>query len=173
MNNLIVANVWRFSILVALQGLVFQNIGVGWEQFPYLHIVIFPIFIMLLPLRTTRGVVLLLGFAVGLAVDFLYNTLGVHASAAVFTAYIRPFVLKVMEPRNGYNVNYSPTIARMGIGWFMRYAGMLLVLHLFFYFSVEAFTFVYFVDILLKTIISFLVSMVFVMIYQLLFNPVD
>ncbi len=173
MNSIIAGNVLRFLGLVIIQGLVFKNIGVGWEDFPYLHIIVFPIFIILLPLRTPRALIILLGFAIGITVDFFYNSLGVHASAAVFTAFIRPFLLRIMEPRGGYNVNYSPTAARMGLGWFLRYASIMLFLHLFFYFSVEAFTFVYIVDILMKTIVSFVVSMVFIIIYQLLFNPLD
>lgn len=173
MNSIVRANVFRFLGLVLIQGLVFQYIGTTWEGFPHLHIVVFPIFIFLLPLRTPVPLVVLLGFAVGMAVDVFYQSYGVHASAAVFTAFARSGVIKLLEPRGGYNVNFSPTAQRMGIGWFTRYAAILMFLHLFFYFSVEAFTFVYFTDILLKTIVSFLVSMTFVIIFQVLFNPVD
>ncbi len=173
MNNVIVVNVLRFVGLLLLQGLVFKNIGVGWESFPYLHIIVFPVFILLLPLRTPKTLVIFLAFVLGLSVDFLYDTLGVHASAAVFTGFIRSFLLRVFEPRGGYNMTYSPTIARMGLGWFVQYAAILMFAHIFFYFSVEAFTFVYIADILIKTIVSFLASMVFVMIFQLLLNPLE
>lgn len=173
MNNIIVVNVLRFVGLLLLQGLVFKNIGVGWESFPYLHIIVFPVFILLLPLRTPKTLVIFLAFVLGLSVDFLYDTLGVHASAAVFTGFIRSFLLRVFEPRGGYNMTYSPTIARMGLGWFVQYAAILMFAHIFFYFSVEAFTFVYIADILIKTIVSFLASMVFVMIFQLLLNPLE
>ncbi len=173
MNNTIVTNVWRFIGLVLLQGLVFRNVGAGWENFPYLNIILFPIFILLLPLRLPKTTVILLGFLIGIAVDFFYNSMGLHASAAVFTAFMRPFVLNILEPRGGYNMNYSPTASRMGLNWFLRYAAILMFLHLFFYFSAEAFTFVYIVDILAKTMISFVVSMVFILIYQLLLNPTD
>ncbi len=173
MNNIIVVNVLRFLGLVLLQGLVFKNIGVGWESFPYLHIIVFPLFILLLPLRTPKTLVIFLAFVIGLSVDFLYDTLGVHASAAVFTGFIRSFLLKIFEPRGGYNMAHSPTIARMGLSWFVRYVSILMFAHVFFYCSVEAFTFVYIVDILIKTIVSFLASMVFIMIFQLLFNPLD
>lgn len=173
MNNTIAINFLRFLGLVVVQGLVFKNVGNDWLQFPYLQIIVFPVFILLLPLRTPRPLVTLLGFGIGLVIDFFYNTLGLHASAAVFTAYIRHFILRLLEPRNGYNANYSPTAARMGIGWFLQYSSLLTILHLFFYFSVEAFTFVYIADILLKTVVSFAASMIFVMIYQLIFNPLD
>jgi hypothetical protein len=173
MNNVTVVNVLRFVALLLLQGLVFKNIGVGWESFPYLHIIVFPVFILLLPIRIPKTLLILLGFLIGISVDFLYDTLGVHASAAVFTAFVRPLVLKIFEPRGGYNTSYSPTAARMGLGWFLRYAAILMFVHIFFYYSVEAFTFVYIADILMKTMVSFAVSMVFVMIFQLLFNPLD
>jgi len=171
MNNTIISNTIRFVSLVLLQGLVFKNIGVGWESFPYLHIIVFPLFILLLPLRTPKTLVIFLGFLAGITVDFLYDTLGVHASASVFTGFIRTFILKIMEPRGGYNMTYSPTIKMMGIGWFSQYATIMLFAHIFFYHSVEAFTFVYIANILIKTIVSFIASMAFIMIFQLLLNP--
>ncbi len=173
MNSIILVNILRFVGLLLLQGLVFKNIGVGWETFPYLHIIVFPLFILLLPVRTPTTLVIFLAFLLGISVDFLYDTLGVHASAAVFTGFVRSLILKMLEPRGGYNMSYSPTIARMGLGWFVQYVAILMFAHIFFYYSVEAFTFVYIVDILLKTIVSFLASMVFIMIFQLLFNPLD
>ena len=171
MNSTIITNIVRFVSLVLLQGLVFKNIGVGWETFPYLHIIVFPLFILLLPLRTPKTLVIFLAFVIGISVDFLYDTLGVHASAAVFTGFARSLVLRMLEPRGAYNMSYSPTIAKMGLGWFVQYVSILMFVHIFFYFSVEAFTFVYIVDILIKTFVSFFASMVFIMIFQLLFNP--
>jgi hypothetical protein len=107
----------------------------------------------------------------GLTVDFLYDTLGVHASAAVFTGFIRASILKMLEPRGGYNMTYSPTVRMMGVGWFAQYTAVLMFAHIFFYYSVEAFTFVYIANILVKTIVSFIASMAFIMIFQLLLNP--
>lgn len=173
MNNIIVVNVLRFVGLLLLQGVVFKNIAVGWEDFPYLHIIIFPVFILLLPMRTPKVLALLLAFTLGMLVDVLYGTLGVHSSAAVFTAFVRPLVLRMFEPRGGYTIANGPTAARLGLPWFLRYSAILMFVHIFFYFSVEAFTFVYIVDILLKTFVSFLVSMVFLVIFQLIFNPAE
>ena len=171
MNSVILANIYRFFGLALLQGLVLQSVGTGMENFRYLYVIIFPIFIFLLPIRTPVPLVILLGFLIGIFVDALYDTLGLHASAAVFTAFVRSFVFKIYEPRGGYNVNLSPTVQNLGPQWFLKYSSTLMLLHLFFYFSVEAFTFVYIGDIILKTLVSFMVSMLFLMIFQLLFNP--
>jgi hypothetical protein len=171
MNSVIIANIIRFVALSLVQGLILQNIGAGLEDFPYVNILIYPLFIILLPLRTPQVLVIFLGFLIGISIDSFYLTPGVHSSAAIFTAFVRSFILKIMEPRAGYNVNYSPTAFRMGRGWFNQYAAALLLIHLFFYFSVEAFSFVFIGDILLKTLVGFALSMLAVIFYQVLFNP--
>ena len=173
MNSTITVNAIRFAVLVLLQGLVLRNIGATWVSFPYFNIILYPIFIFLLPLRTPKPLVISLGFVLGLCVDLFYSSPGVHTSAAVFTAFIRPVVLNYIEPRGGYNANHSPTKKRMGMNWYLRYSGILLFIHLFFYFSVEAFTPMFILSILIKTLVSFIVSMVFVAMHQILFNPTE
>ena len=126
---------------------------------------------MLLPLRYSTVAVMTIGFFTGLVVDVFYDSIGVHASACVFLGFIRPFAFSMLSPREGYNVNLSPTLNQFGMGWFVRYAGILLTAFLFFYFSVEAFTFVKILDILAKTIVSFFTTMIFIMVYMMIFNP--
>ena len=171
MNSLILANILRFFGLALIQGLVLQSIGMGMESFRYLYIIIYPVFIFLLPMRTPVSLVIVLGFIIGFFIDIMYDTLGVHSSASVFTAFIRSFVFKIIEPRGGYNVNLSPTAEVLGYRWFFRYSAILMFLHLFFYFSVEAFTFVYIIDIFLKTVVSFIGSMLFLSVFFLIFKP--
>lgn len=173
MSNLVLNNIFRFLGLVALQVLILKRIGLGWDNAQYLHVLLYPLFILLLPLRTPKPAVMLLAFLLGITIDIFYDSPGIHASASVFIGFARSFVLKQLEPRGGYNVNFSPTRQRMGIEWFLRYASIMMAAHLFFYFSVEAFTFYYIVDILLKTLVSFVASMVFIIIYMFLFNPLD
>ncbi len=169
-SNEIFSNVWRFILLVLMQVLILKRINFGMEHFNYVSIIIYPLFLMLLPIRIPDTVLLLIGFVLGFTIDIFYDSLGVHASASVFLAFIRPIVLSLMEPRAGYTVNSSPGVYHMGLAWFYRYVMVLLFAHLFFYFSVEAFTFVYIKDILLRTISSFLFSFLFIMIIQILFQ---
>jgi hypothetical protein len=124
-------------------------------------------------LKTPKTVLLLIGFALGLIIDIFYDSLGVHASACVFTAFIRPLLLQLIEPRGGYPINVSPTKFHFGTRWFLLYSGIALFLHLLFYFSIEVFTFVYFLEIWLKTIFSFIFSFLTVLLYIFLLNPKD
>ncbi len=171
MTSAVFRNIFRFIGLWAIQVLVLRSVvlGEGWLSYP--HVVIYPLFLILLPLRTPHALIVFLGFLMGFGVDLVYGTYGIHASASVFTGFIRPTILSIFTPRGGYNINHSPTAYRFGSGWFLRYAALLMLLHLFFYFSVDAFTFVYIVEVLLKTFASFLLSMLFIVLYQIIINP--
>ena len=173
MNNIVAINIFRFLGLLLLQGLILSRIAFDTGVWQYIHVLLYPVFILLLPLRTPRTLVVGASFLMGLLVDLFYYTPGIHASAATFSGYIRPAVLSWIEPRGGYNVNYSPTQARYGANWFFRYAAILLAIHLFFYFSVEAFTFVYIGRILLNTAVSFAISLFFIFVYMRIFDPLD
>ncbi len=171
MSNVVMTNLLRFIALLFIQVLLLKNIHLGGQSFNYIHIVIYPLFLILLPLRTPHSILVLVGFAMGILVDAFYDTYGVHASACVFTGFIRPYILAMFAPKGGYNLNFSPTKKRFGINWFLGYAATMFFLHLFFYFSVDAFTFYYIAEIFLRTVSTFLVSMLIVLIYMLVLDP--
>ncbi len=171
MNSLLLNNLIRAVVFVLLQGLVLQRIYVGGASFNYFSLIMYPVVIMLLPIQTSRTALVFIGFALGLIVDLFYGSLGVHASACLFIAFIRPMVLRFMEPRGGYPIPSSPVPGRFGLRWFVQYASLMLVFYLLFYFSVEVFTFAYLGQILIKTISSFVLSMLAIFAYIMLFNP--
>ncbi len=171
MNNSIIKNGIRFVFLVLAQILIFKSIDLDTNGFSYFTIFIYPVFILLLPIRTPTVLVVLLGFFLGLTIDVFYDSLGVHAGASVFSAFIRSTILHVLEPRGGYEVNASPTKSNYGINFFFKYAATFMFFHIVVYFSLEIFTPVYFNEIFIRTGFSFILSILFVIIYQYLFNP--
>ncbi|MCB0552578.1 MAG: hypothetical protein KDD02_03420 [Phaeodactylibacter sp.] len=171
MNNATLIHITRFFAFLIFQVLILKRLSVGWEGPVFINIILYPLFIILLPLRTPRVLILIAAFAMGILVDMGYDSLGVHAGASVLTAYIRPWILAWLAPRDGYNVNYSPNLERLGSRWFFRYASIMMALHLLFYYSLDAFSPVFIGDILLKTLLSFPLSMIFVIIVTLIFKP--
>lgn len=171
MNSTTIQNAVRFVFLLMVQVIILRRLSLDFPGFPYLNVLIYPLFILLLPLRTPRWAQFLLAFSLGMCVDLFYDSPGIHTSALVFTTYARHYVLRLLEPRGGYNITYSPTKQRMGLPWFLRYCSFMLGLHCFFYFSVEAFTFFYIFDILLKTLLGFIFTMILVLILTFIFNP--
>ncbi len=171
MNNKFFSHFLRFVFIVLLQVLIFKRLSFSIGGANYMTVLIYPIFIFLLPHKTPHAVLVFLGFVLGITIDVFYDSPGIHASAAVFTAFIRPLVLSMFEPRGGYNLNLSPSKKEMGINNFSFYAATLLVFHLLVYFIMEAFSLVYLGECLLRTIVSFLPSLVFIIIYQFIFDP--
>lgn len=171
MTSTIFRNIFRFIGFLLIQVLILQRItlGEGWLDYP--PVLIYPLCIFLLPLRTPHALLVFLGFVIGISVDVFYGTYGLHAAASVFTAFLRPAVMRLIEPRGGYNINHSPTKYRYGSAWFIQYTGILLAAHLFFFFSVDAFTFVFIGKILLRTLTSFVLSMLFIILYIYSINP--
>ena len=172
MNKDIVNNIIRFILLALFQVLILKRIELGGPDFNYIQILIYPLAILLLPLKTPKSLVVFLGFILGLTMDLFYDSPGIHASATVFMAYVRSFVLQILRPREGYDIHAIPSKYHFGLVWFSMYVGILLLLHLFFYFSVVLFTYYYFLEIWLRTISTFVFSFILIIIYQLLFNPV-
>jgi hypothetical protein len=149
-----------------MQVLVFKRIA-----FANTSIFIYPIFIMLLPAEIPSALAIGISFVFGISLDFFYDSPGIHAGTCVFTAFLRYYLLGFMEPKGGYPLNSAPTKSKLGVPWFLRYSAIFMLVHLFIYFSIEAFSFVHIATILVKTCFSFVLSMIFVSIYQFLLDP--
>lgn len=170
MNNSIFPSIWRFIGLLAVQALLLQQAGSAIGS--YFNVLLYPLFILLLPIQMPTPYVVLLGFSIGLSVDFFYTTIGLHASAGAFSGFARSIILAAYKPKGGYS-GKEPVAAPAYFGWqwFVQVAALFFIAHLFWYFSVNAFTFVYFTTITLKTLASWGLTMIFVVLYCILFNP--
>lgn len=169
MNSNILPNVWRFLALLAVQVLIlrplFSTVG------SYATILIYPLFVFFLPVKLPTPYLVVLGFVMGLFVDFFYVTLGIHASAGAFSGLIRPLVFAAFGPKSGFS-GKEPVFSRFYFNWqsTLSAAAFFMVLHLFWYFAVDAFSYVFFVSVSLKTLVAWVLSMIFVVFYMALFK---
>ncbi len=170
MDKYLKRNIIRAIIILAIQLVLLKRIDITFSGFNYIHFSIYPIIIALLPYKTNKTLVVLLGFILGLFVDIFYDSLGVHAAAATFTAYFRYYILQLIAPAEGYGKD-ALTSYSYGFVWFVSYLAILLFLHLLLLYSIEAFSFVYFKEIILRTIFSFIGSLFLLILGQLIFNP--
>ncbi len=169
MNRLTAGQLISFALFIAIQVLLLKNIQIAFlEQFS-LSILIYPIIIILLPVSFGRSAIIVSAFAIGLIVDVFYDSPGVHAATLVFTAFIRSIVLGLIEPRLGYRANDMIEKDHYGLNWFLSYVGILLFVHIFIYFSIDAFSFVFILKIFVNTIVSFIVSYLLIILYKLIF----
>lgn len=170
MNKVISNHIARFLLFAFLQIIIFKSIHFSADPFSYGMVVFFPLFIMLIPMSVPKSLTILSAFLLGFTVDIFYDSPGVHASACVFIAYIRPLVFKVLMPIGGYKVEDSPSASNFGFVWFASYASIMLMAYLLFYFSMDAFSFVFIFSIFIKTIFSFLLTIGFILLHQVIFK---
>lgn len=147
---------FRFFFLILLQAIVVNNLDLGITSGLIVPLV-YPLFILMLPLLTPGWVVLILSCILGLCIDAFSNTLGLHASACVIMAYFRGVILKGISPREGYDITQKPTIQSMGSNWFMTYAVSLILIHNVWIFNLENFQF----DFLFRTQFRVILSSLF------------
>jgi len=162
MIKLLARNIIRFAILVMLQILVLNNIQISGYIIPYIYI----LFILLLPFETPGWLLLLAGFTLGLSVDMFTNTMGMHTAATVFMAFLRPYVLQVIAPRDGYETGTFPRIYYFGFEWFLKYTLILVFSHHFILFYTEVFRFSEFFSTLLRVLASSLLSVILIILSQ-------
>jgi cell shape-determining protein MreD len=156
----------RLILLVLAQVVILNNIQFSGYINPFLYIM----FIMMLPVRIPKNVVLLAAFLIGLIVDAFSNTMGMHAAACVLMAYARPAVLKLMAPRDGYESETTLTARELGFSWFLTYAAILTIIHHLLLFYVEVFRFSEFFTTLLRMFLSSIATLTVIMLSQYLFG---
>lgn len=166
MTNTIIRNIIRFFVLVLVQVLIIKNIELGRFINPFLYV----LFIIIMPFETPKWLLLLVSFVLGITIDMFYDTAGMHAAACVLMAYIRPSILKLFSPRDGYEFGTQPTIQYLGIPWFLSYAGILIVIHHFFLFYIEIFRLHEFFSTFFRVIVSSIFTLILVVITQYLFH---
>ena len=138
--NPIVKYVIQFIVLILLQVLVVDRINLG-EASQFIIPSVYFLFILSLPHTTSNGMIMLLAFFIGLSLDVFKSTPGMHASAMVVLGYARPYLLKIIEPREGFDVLKSPSIYSMRKNIYYLYVGAgAFVFHLWF-FTVEVMRF--------------------------------
>ncbi|HZH73734.1 MAG TPA: rod shape-determining protein MreD [Mariniphaga sp.] len=154
---------FMFIVLSLVQVLIFNQVHLGGSINPFIYI----LFVLLLPINTPRYILLLTGFILGLVIDIFSNSLGMHAAATVFIAYLRPFVIRIISNREEDRNNY-PGLKQNSFSWFLAYALIMVFLHHLVFFFLEFFTFTHFMSTLLKVILSSLFSVFIIIVSQYL-----
>jgi rod shape-determining protein MreD len=151
-----------FIVLVFLQVFLLNNIQFSGYINPYIYV----LFILVLPFETPKWFLLFIAFILGLTVDLFSSTPGMHSSATVFMAFLRPYVLKVISPRDGYESETLPQLKHYGSAWFIRYSAILIFAHHLFLFYIEVFRLSEFFATLARVILSSLFTIILVLISQ-------
>lgn len=149
-------------VLILFQLLVLNNIQFSGFVNPYVYIMI----ILLLPSLTPAWALLLISFFTGLVIDLFSGSPGMHASASVMAGFARPYVLRLIAPRDGYESGSDLSMLIYGFRWFITYAAIIIVIHHATLFFVEVFRFTDFFRTILRILISSVFTLGFVLLIE-------
>ena len=149
-------------VLILLQILVLNNIQFSGYVNPYVYIII----ILLLPWLTPSWIVLIVAFFTGLLIDLAAGSPGMHASATLLAGFARPFVLRLIAPRDGYESGSDLSLSAYGIRWFFIYASAIVLIHHTTLFFLEVFRFDGFFRTILRIIISSAFTLGFILLLE-------
>lgn len=125
--NELVKNIIRFVVFILFQVFILNKIP-PLHQFisPYLYF----LFLLWLPFRIPRLSLTLTGFIFGLSLDFYTKTPGLHAAACTLMAYMRPFIINILIPKDESGFNYiAPAPSSMGWSPYIVYVLILTFVH--------------------------------------------
>jgi rod shape-determining protein MreD len=162
-------NIVKYAIflifLILLQVSVLSHIDFMGYINPYLYIY----FILVLPLQLPRLHMLIIGFVLGLSMDMMLNTPGLHTIPTVLVAYIRGYVAQKSMMRGELEGIDSPMVFTMGLSAFLVYSGTLVMIHHSLLFLLDSFRWQRIFSSLLNALYSSLMTMVLILIIQYVF----
>ncbi|MBP6586877.1 MAG: rod shape-determining protein MreD [Flavobacterium sp.] len=165
MNSALFVNIFRFLLLLAVQIIVFNNMNfLGYiSPFPYI------LFIILYPVNSNKSGLLLASFFLGLIMDMFSNSGGIHTTACLVLAYYRPYLF-----RFSFGLSYEyQTVKLNDVLTPERFSFILLsvVIHHFVLFVLEAFKVSFFLDVLFRTLLSTIFTIIICIIIIYLIKP--
>lgn len=144
-----------FLVVVLLQFFLFSNLSLG----VYINPLIYVAFLVLLPMQLSAFAVLMLGFMLGVVMDFMMGTFGINTVACLFVAFSRPLMLRINIGSDEIKDGGIPCVRRLGALKFIRYAALFIIVHSLIYFSLETATTAYYYLTLLRVAISSVISL--------------
>ena len=163
--NDIVKYIALFVMLILLQVIVLDNILFRGYINPMLYI----LFIFLFPIKKDRGIVLILGFLLGLCIDFFMNSGGLNAAATLFITYIRLPILKSLMRKSEIDFQLF-RLDKLPFLKLLSYISILTFTHHFIVFGLEYFKFSAFGTILLRTFLTSIFTIILLIFSLILMN---
>ena len=155
---IILQNIFRFVVLVAIQVLALNNIQFLGFINPYIYI----LFIFSLPAKLPPWITLILAFILGLSIDIFSNTAGLHAFASVLIAFMRQGTIKLFTSVEEGN-NPEPSFYTFGVGAYIKYILVLVLVHHLTLYTLEAFSFVNYEMTLIKALFNSAITILIIL----------
>ena len=119
---------------LAFQIFFLRDISIGSYAFCFIYL--WPI--VKAPLDVPPILFVIFAFILGWFVDIFYNTHGMHAAACLVIAFLRPSLINVLTPANGYDDRSNISLKEMSWLWYLPFVFIILLAHHLILFLLEA-----------------------------------
>ncbi|MBQ8773011.1 MAG: rod shape-determining protein MreD [Muribaculaceae bacterium] len=143
-----------FILFVFAQAIIFNQICLFNVATPFIFIYI----IVRMPITVSVNWLMSISFILGLCVDVFSDTQGMNALACTLLAAIRRPVLLLFFPREDDIANPEPSIRSFGFGIYIKYLLTLVLLFCCFIYTIEAFSFFNFFQLVMRIASSTLLT---------------
>lgn len=163
----LIRNIIRFALFIAVQVYILDKI-------PHLHEFVIPylyyLFILWLPFGISRIGLMLVAFITGMALDAFTNSPGIHTAPCVLIAFLRPYIIAVLTPKDISEFNYrEPSPRAMGWTPYLVYVLVLTLAHHTYMVILQWASFGTLLRLLIKVASTTAISMLLVIVVELLF----
>ena len=153
-----------FLTLYLLQIFLFNYLSVGTGIFAS----VFILFIMLFPPDFNKFILLIVAFLTGLILDFSNDTVAINTIALTLTAYARPFILNILSTREGYQPGKNISVKNLSLSWFVKYSLIFTFIFELTYYTADIFKISSIGIIFVKTLLSTILTVPFLVVLHLL-----
>jgi len=163
-SNYYFINVVRFTLLVLVQVLVFNNLNF----FGFINPMVYILFLYWYPIKENRAAFIGLSFLLGFLIDFFSDTMAINAASTITIAYLRPAIMRFV-----FGVNYEFQSFKVSNATLLQqftFLALLIVIHHLVLFTLEIFSFANLLLILKKVISTSIASLVLCLLFGSLFS---
>lgn len=134
----------------------------------YFNIFFYLFFILTLPVKIKRLLLLAVCAVYGLLMDLLLSTGGIFMMTTTFIGYIRPAIIRLFFVRDERYSNTIPTSSDMGVVGFIIYSFIIVFVATLFFSIVENFSFTFIGRSVVESLLSAVFTLPFIFLAQLL-----
>ena len=154
---------WLAPIFVLIQVLLLNNI----QFITYINPLVYLVLIITLPQNTEKWFIILYAFFIGVLLDLFEGNIGLNSSSLVFIAFITPYLHKFLIPKNSVDEKDKLNLQVLGLKTFSVYAMSIIFTHHAFLFTLEHFSNNDMIFLLLKVLLSSIITFIIILIFQL------
>lgn len=154
---------WVVPSFILLQVLVLNNI----QFVNYINPLVYILLLITLPQDTEKWFFIIFSFILGILLDVFEGNIGLNASSLVFISFLLPYLHKVLIPKNSVDEKDRLSLKILGVRVFSVYAISVIFIHNLFLFFLEHFSTSGFFFIILKVVLSSIVTFIIIFTFQL------